>query len=163
MIAISLNFERLIKLFLPPFLRRTKRINFLYACLSPLEGLNQNELYDMVESARELLNHTSEVGVLTNLLNDRFDSVLRRISIGDSTAPVLPPFVHFQSEGQTPDYDYFNDGNPAVYERFRSEYSTNVSFIVYVPASFSSNQLQLVRGIVDQHKLAGKTYKIELL
>ena len=163
MIAISLDFERLITLLLPPFLRRTKMIKFLYACLSPLEGLNQNELYDMVESARELLNHTSEVGVLSNLLNDKYDATLRRIRIGDASAPTLPVFMHEAVENQTPPYMNFNDGDPPVIMRFQSEFSAQVDFIVYVPSSFSASLIQFIKNVVDQHRLAGKSYKIELV
>lgn len=106
------------------------------------------------------LSITPQVCYLEKMLNDRYDSVLRRIFITDGIL-------------RTQKYIYTKDEQRDLYIYTSNEVSKNFiytsaedgyydgSFIVNVSAGISFNEPEM-RSLIDTYKLAGRSFKIKI-
>jgi hypothetical protein len=116
---------------------------------------------------REELRYNGQVIYLEKLLNDRFDNNLRRITITDPTASVVPLPVVFRIE----DDAWFNSvvinnwGQSLASDTFLifnyADVQTQFDFVVNVPNALSP-YTGVIDGLVKQYKEASKVFQINL-
>jgi hypothetical protein len=162
-----LDFDKLIEINLPYRMRKAIMLA-LIGVLNEASVHVYEQFKDYKEAIDIRLSHNGQVFLLEKILNDFFDNELRRIQILDlivvseimvgnqenvnvkhirTGAPVLGavPLTLIDSDlfvGCKPDY-----------------YPTN-DFVVILPSSIESQEV-IIKNIVNEYKLAGKTYKIE--
>lgn len=150
----NIDFDYLLLLLVPSFKRKVKFYAWMRALCSPvvvMYGLalrkRDSDLYNLA--------HDSRVFSLTAMLNDRFDSNLRRISIDDGFS--YPRFYIFQPEENKPLYlgsvPMYNEGDYA---------DSGVDFIVNVPLSIDLVNQDLIEmeARIKYYKLASKRFLI---
>lgn len=154
MSTFDIDFSKLILWLLPHFLRRRRLFSFIGCLCFPVIKLYDEFILFRSETIYKL-DHTGQVFSLENVLNDRFDTVSRRIFITDAytkqrkyiyaRVEVKPKFLGF------------------IYLHNRADYAdTGVDFIVWIPGSVyvSEEDMYEVRALLNFYKLAGKRYKI---
>jgi hypothetical protein len=150
----NIGYDRLIMESIPGFKRKPVTFAWLRALCSPFILL-YNRL--QVRRAADLYNlvHDGRVFSLRAVLNDRFDTVGRRISIADAFA--FDRTFIFRTDENKPLYT----GTVALHNP--GDYGdTGVDFIVNVPSSvpLSTQDLVEMNALVKYYKLAGKRFLI---
>ncbi len=148
----KIDYDKLAILLLPTFLRTPKLVAFVQCILSEIDKIHYRWLQERDKQFYKL-EHTGQVCKLRKVLNDRCDSVLRRITIDEGNAfprkyiytkaekkPVFLGKLFINSQN-----DYFNTG---------------VDFIVNAPLNIKNNEEFRLIDLIKFYKLAGKRYKI---
>ncbi|NDP26466.1 MAG: hypothetical protein GZ087_03425 [Flavobacterium sp.] len=152
----KVDWDRLILLLLPTFLRKPVLFGFLKALVSPIGVTNESVHYRWERFRDDNLNKLSYNGqrcYLRKVLNDRCDANLRRITIGN-TAQL------------DQDYLYTTAENLDVYlgtmylENDFNYVSGLVDFLVNVPKVLKDSNENKIIALLEFYKLAGKSYKI---
>lgn len=148
---------------IPPGLRKVRLMDFIWALLEGLRWLYE-ELQAFISETRKAIGKNGQVIVLEKLLNDAFDTSLRRIYIGDyigfDTAAVwlisenqVDPAVYLISEIPP------GSGLPLFNS---SELAGAVNFIVFIPLALQGTiNLTHLTGILSAYKYAGMKYIIQ--
>lgn len=154
----NLDFDRLAAWLTPKVLRKSKLGSLVTACLFPLYFLH-NSFLKYRKAKHYQTDITSQKCYLERLLNDRFDSSLRRIEIGDAEWH-LPIFL-FQEAEEKPEM-LFQDAEEKPKYLFKEEEAGDVKadFVVLVPAAISFAEPEM-KGLLDSYKLTGTTYTIQ--
>ena len=180
---MTINFKYLIVEKLPTFLRYPLVYAFLYAMISPIEELQTRFQNNRLKNIAEA-NQTGQVCRLRGLLNDTFDSQLRRITIDDgfisdwtlvwrkdtfsNDAPVKGQALMMREADSAVTVPgkktlVFNEGNNGVHiiSRNGSVGTVGFDFIVNVPTVIKPvvDENQLI-AILNANKLVSKRYKI---
>ena len=151
----NINFNKLVVLNQPTFLRKNVMVVFLRVLIKPINTLYY-QWYQFRTANLYKLEHTGQVCYLRKVLNDRFDRSQRRIKIGNGnkydrqyiyTSPELKPkFIG------------------TMYLHQRSDYAdTGVDFIVYAPVELLDPNNYEMKALIDFYKEGAKRYKIEQL
>jgi len=151
-----INWEKLVKLLLPTFLRKPVLIAFLNAFTKPIERMH-TEFLEQKAEWQYRLSHNGQVFSLEKVLNDAFDNDERRIYITS---------VDFQDDiyiGNRDNIDqvYISappDDDTTTYIGSAPNYMEQADFIVHVPADILAANEILIRNTIDLYKIAGKTY-----
>ncbi|MVT09874.1 hypothetical protein [Chitinophaga tropicalis] len=154
----DIDYPKLVRLLIPPRMRKLRHVAWLQALTNPV-----NYLYQQFKRNRDAnlyrLNITPQVVYMEKLLNDRYDISGRRIRIKDAityTAEYL-----YQDAENKPLYIYKEEENKPVYLFTESEIgSDSVDFYVLLPAGLSYNENEMT-ALINNYKLAGKSYKIQ--
>jgi hypothetical protein len=157
----SVAIRKIIADYFPYILRNPKFLALVEALILPMQSFVYKNL-TYIESTRYKLKITGQTIVLQNFLNDRMDFLLRRIKI---THPIIAEnYIWKKTEGQSPDFVPFkNEPYNTLFLRGKTENETNTfDFIVEIPADISL-QIPKIKSFVEAYKLAGKTYKIEII
>src|SRR5690606_12863694 len=115
------------------------------------------------------LNHNSQVCSLKAVLNDAFDTDLRRITIQNAT--IKEPLWFYEPGDEKPVYFYEVADESPVYFRSESEFMGGGSdFTVLVPLDLKPvSEVELnaylirMRALIDYYKLYCKAYTIEFI
>jgi hypothetical protein len=150
----SVNYDKMLLWILPSFKRRKVTYSWLRALCAPVVVLyalflkkRDSDLYN--------LDHDSRVFSLEALLNDRFDSIGRRITIQDGFS--YGRIYIFQPEENKPVYlqsiPLYNEGDYG---------DSGVDFIVNVPGviSLSVQGMIEMESLIKYYKLASKRFLI---
>lgn len=163
----NVDFNIIIQLLLPPFLRKSKNIEWLKALVKPLI-----DVYTIFTTYRSStiysLSFTGQVIYLEKLLNDTYNSGLTGIYIKDDNLMSVP-FIFNKSEGVVNVYLYnFSESATPFYLYNQSAFISQNDFIVMVPAVIYStlqqnnNQgLNNMTALIKLYKLAGKRFTIQ--
>lgn len=147
----KVDWDKLILLLLPTFLRKSVLYSFVRALVSPIASLHYN--WEQMRAANLLkLSYNSQRCYLRKALNDRFDPDLRRIFIDE--IPQLEENYIYQPEENL---DYYLD---TMY--LDLDYTVGgetVDFVVYVPADVM-NKINEMIATLEFYKLPGKLFKI---
>jgi hypothetical protein len=154
----DVDFPKLVRLLVPPRLRKVKHIAWLQSLANPV-----NYLYQQFRRNRDAnlyrLYITPQVVYMEKLLNDRYDISGRRIRVKD--ALVFEPEYIFQEQELKPVYIYKEEENKPVYLFTDDEIgSDSVDFFVLMPSDLSYNEDEMT-ALINNYKLAGKRYKIQ--
>ena len=156
----SINWNKLVELLLPTFLRKPVIIAFLNAFKTPIERMH-NEFLQKKSEWEYRLDHNGQVFSLEKVLNDAFDDndpppIGRRIRIFT---------VIFQDDvyiGNRNNADQVYISAPPDEETTHigaaPQYMEEADFIVHVPEDILAANEILIRNTIDIYKLAGKTY-----
>lgn len=157
----NIVWNKLIQLLLPIPLRRIKIIDFIR---STYAGIIQiyNDFLSYRDYANYLLYFNGQTIYLEHLLNDQFDSILRRIYIYN-IPPAIIIYIYLKLETK-PKYIYQKiESIPIskqIFLKNNSEYTSNLDFIVKVPTGLSFN-INLMKSWIERYKIAGKNYDIQ--
>ncbi|MGM8362143.1 hypothetical protein ACSV4D_09535 [Flavobacterium sp. ARAG 55.4] len=147
----KVDWDRLILLLLPTFLRKPVLFGYLRALISPIASLHYIWLR-MRDDNLNKLSYNSQRCYLRKALNDKCDPELRRIYI-DEVPEVNENYI-YQSEENL---DYYLD--TMWLDLDYSEGGETVDFIVFVPNDVT-NKIIEITAILEFYKLPGKLYKI---
>lgn len=147
----KVDWDKLILLLLPTFLRKSVLYSFVRALVSPIASLHYS--WEQMRAANLLkLSYNGQRCYLRKALNDRFDPDLRRIFIDE--IPQLEENYIYQPEENL---DYYLD--TMYLDLDYTEGGETVDFVVYVPADVM-NKINEIIATLEFYKLAGKLFKI---
>lgn len=154
-------YSKLALLLLPTELRKQIIIEFATAMVRPIEVLHE----DFMQWSNTLETETkSQVCYMRGLLNDEYDYFDRRIQI--RVTPIDYDYYLFWQEEQNKPVmlrDENSEDNTA-YLLSKDGYigSTNTDFDIVFPLGYTLSKEEMIRlrSMVNQHKLASKTYRI---
>lgn len=149
----KVDYDKLILLLLPTFLRKPKLFGYLKALVSPIASLYDEWDINRADNLK-ILKYNSQRCYLRGALNDRYDNDLRRITISNTS-------------NRTQDYIYTEGENTPVFlgtmflETEFNYAGTTVDFIVNVPQYIIAKKKQTaIEATIEFYVLAGKSYKI---
>src|SRR5688572_26071210 len=161
------DLSKLVRRLTPPRWRTPFNLHW-YECL--LSGINysQDAFNSYKNQALIEVHYDGTTLMLEKMLNDKFDSVQRRILITHGNEDNV--FLYNESEGEVPTY-LFNESESGVTSGYSETYiysegenSTGlpdgVHFRVIAPASLSSEELRMKKEI-DKLKQAGRQYDVQ--
>lgn len=166
MINLGLNFKEVFKHLVPAPLRGERFVAWLGSLFAPLQSLNA-QFADWGAEVRYDLRFNGQVIYLEHLLNDQFDSTLRRIYIDDpSGQQVFTPYVFNLVEVQPPLHLYnVADAKPIdenIVIRNTSELVVTDDFVVHVPTGvFNATVEAQMSDLIDRYRIAGKRYTFQ--
>ena len=137
---------------LPSFLREPILTAYLQSLLVPISQLH----YDWLQKRLDdwyIINHTGQVRLFRNVLNDKLDVGSRRIYITDGNA--FPRKCIYTRAEKKPVFI----GKLFIYQN--SEYlNTGADFIVFVPQEVIDTKINELHSLIRKYKLASKRYQI---
>lgn len=151
----KIEFDKLVKLSLPTFLRKRRTIAFLVALVSPMQKLHDDTLYTMQHDGRKIY--------LEKVLNDYFQVAgydandhenTKTVYIGNIDQP--NELFIFQPEEDQP--VFLEPVETFVYQN--NESGSDFSFTVFIPDTYTYNE-PTVRALIDKYRFIGKLYNIE--
>lgn len=156
----DIDYTKLVTERVPQELQVPEHVNWVYRLVSPIVYV-YNQLNLFRASLLYKISITPQVCYLEKMLNDRYDSLLKRITIIDGvqydqaylfTRPEAKPiFIYRKSELKPPKFFYLR-GETSNLESF--------DFVVNVPVavSFDVNEM---KSLLNAYKLAGRYYTIQ--
>ena len=148
----KIDFDRLVLLLLPTFLRKPVLFGYIKALVSPIASLHYK--WEQMRAANLLkLSYNGQRCYLRGVLNDRYDPDLRRIYI-DEVPELKGNYIFTPAEN----LDYYLD--TMYLDLDYSEAGELVDFVVYVPSGILSTKTNEIIVTLDFYKLPGKIYKI---
>lgn len=148
----KVDWDKLVLLLLPTFLRKPKLFAYVKALVSPIESLHYR-WKQMREANLKKLSYNGQKCYLRGALNDYCDPELRRIYINNT-------------ENLSPDYIYTQDENLDVYlgtmyiDNEFNYSTTTVDFLVFVPWNVLNDKINEITALLEFYTLAGKSYQI---
>lgn len=158
--SYDINFYKLAVWLTPHEYRKEKFLIILKALVYPLIFVH-NVFLKYRKAKLYQLMITPQVCYLERLLNDRYDSELRRIKIDDGIFH-LPIYI-YQEDEIKPVYLFTEDENKPVYLYTDGEAGEVLDdFVVLVPVDiiFDMNEM---KSLLNIYKLAGTKYTIQLV
>lgn len=146
------DWNKLILLLLPTFLRKPVMFGYLKALISPVESLHRQWGLLRQENLKKL-RYNSQKCYLRGALNDAFDNEFRRITITNTV-------------NRTQDYIYTQAENRPVYlgvmwlEPEFNYSGSKADFLVNVPQELINTKLNKILATIEFYVLAGKSYQI---
>lgn len=148
----NVDFKKLIIWVVPRWLRHSELRIIILSATWPVRQL-YNMFLLFVAAKLYRLAHNSQVFSLQKVLNDAFDSTLKRIYITDFAGKTR---IYFWPEIERRDVDFSVDQFfwPDI------DYAdSGTDFTIHLPLGISLRMEYLV-SLMDEYKLAGKTYNI---
>ncbi len=153
----NVNFKQLAVMLLPMALRKPRLINFLFVMVSQISYVARQ--FDGFRADKNYrLRHTPQVCYLRSVLNDYFDSQLRRIEIEgvaekQSTIIFKRSLNRFLMVDKRPDSLIINRRGFGGVDGF--------DFNILIPNDiYNSIDINRLKAIVNTYKLASKRYTI---
>lgn len=156
------DLSKLVRRLTPPRWRNAFNLNWYEALLSGI-GHSQDRFNTFKDHALVELSYNGQTMYLEKMLNDRFDSALRRIVIQHEED--ISVFWYLEGEGQVERYLYKESetGETATYLFNEGENTSGlpdgIDFRVKAPLELSLLQVRM-RSEINKYKLAGKQYDI---
>lgn len=160
--SLAIQIKNTIKRLIPPFLRKPKKIAWLFQSFKQLRN-KKTEFDNLREYWDYNRKFNTQILSLENRLNQQYNLVLGSIyietpdTINESVYTFWlnenqpSPFIYWLSEFDTPTYIKWLEETP----------ETPFDFIIWVPNSLVFDEDEM-RAIVELYKLAGKRYTIIL-
>jgi hypothetical protein len=148
----KVDFDKLILLLLPTFLRKPVLFGYLKVLISPIASLHYRWSRMRDENLKKL-SYNCQRCYFRGALNDKFDPVLRRITFDDTL-------------GLQQDYIYTQAENLEVYlgtmwlEQDFNYAGSTVDYLVMVPRDIMNAKLNEIVALIEFYNLAGKQYQI---
>ena len=151
----KIEFDKLVKLSLPTFLRKQRIIAFLTALVSPMQKLHDETLYTMQHDGRKIY--------LEKVLNNYFEVVGYDANAHENTKT-----VYIGNNAQPDDVFIYQPNEDApvflepeeVFINQEDESLSDYSFTVFIPDYYTFNE-PTVRALIDKYRYIGKLYNIE--
>lgn len=155
------NWNKLAILLLPTHIRKVKIVHYLLVLMTPIKTI-----YYKFRTFRDLklydLTINGQVILLEKVLNDTFDSALRRIYITDGNTYMPPLFLEeyknrpviFKEEGDA--------DNPTFWAIDNLDDIISFNFFVHVPNELYYEASRM-RALVNRYKAFGRTFNIVII
>lgn len=148
----KVNFDRLVLLLLPTFLRKPVLFGYVRALITPIASLHY-KWSRMRDENLIKLSYNSQRCYLRKALNDKYDPELRRITI-DGTLDTTQDYIYTPTEN----LDVYLG---VMYLAQDFNYSNSiVDFLVNVPGQLLNDKINEITATINFYKLAGKSYKL---
>lgn len=148
----KVDYDKLILLLLPTFLRKPVLFGYLKALVSPIASLHYRWSKMRDENLKKL-SYNCQRCYFRGALNDKFDPVLRRITF-DDTLSLQQDYIYTQAEN----LDVYL-GTMWLEQDFNYAGST-VDYLVLVPRDIMNAKLNEIVALIEFYNLAGKQYQI---
>jgi hypothetical protein len=143
---------------LPTFLRKPLVAAFSETATEPVISIKAM-FDDYRRDVNYRLYHNGQVCFLRAVLNDYFDPILRRITIGDADNDRILSLVFMRTENRFMMIPQRQSGNAVILNRRGFSGTTGYDFTVNVPAELTE-QSNRITAITDIYKLVSKRYSI---
>lgn len=148
----KVDFDRLVLLLLPTFLRKPVLFGYVRALITPIASLHY-KWSRMRDENLTKLSYNSQRCYLRKALNDKYDPDLRRITI-DGTLDTTQDYIYTPAEN----LDVYLG---VMYLAQDFNYSNSiVDFLVNVPGQLLNDKINEITATINFYKLAGKSYKL---
>lgn len=148
----KIDWDRLLLLLLPTFLRKPVLFGYIKALVSPIASLHyQWELFR--DDNLNTLSYNGQRCYLRKVLNDKCDNDERRIYISN-TAQIEQDYLFTKAEN----LDVYL-GTMFLDTEFNYA-GTTVDFLIYVPQVLKQFNENKIIALLEFYKLAGKSYNI---
>jgi hypothetical protein len=148
----KIDFDRLILLLLPTFLRKPVLFAYVKALISPIASLHYKWVQMRAENLKTL-SYNSQRCYLRGALNDKYDPDLRRITI-DGTLNIDQDYIYTPAEN----LDVYLG---VMYLEAEFNYTNSkVDYLVNVPREVMNTKLNEIVATIEFYNLAGKQYQI---
>lgn len=148
----NIDFDRLILLLLPTFLRKPVLFGYIKAVISPVASLHYKWKQMRADNIKKL-SYNCQRCYLRGALNDKYDPDLRRIFIGD-TLEIDQDYIYTPAEN----LDVYLG---VLYLEQDFNYSNSiVDFLVNVPIEILNEKTNEITATINFYNLSGKTFKI---
>lgn len=138
--------------------RKPKVLHLANSCVWPL--LSMYSTFKQKESSNIYqINHSSSIAHLEGVLNDRFDSALRRIYITNSL--YVQAFYLYRDIEQLPKYVYTSAESNPKYLYKDSELSSSYTFIIHIPNGLPFD-ITILTALMNKYKLPGTSWIIDI-
>lgn len=160
----NINFNYIIHIVLPVYLRFEKQISWLKVITSYI-----NKIYLEFSEFRSLnlydINFTGQVMYLEKKLQDEF--YCSGLYISDGTTN-LPFYLYNKSEGELPVYFYNkSEEELPVYLFNKNEFTEQADFFINIPiacySNFTADDINKLHSIVQYYKNFDKNYNIKIV
>lgn len=148
----KIDFDKLVLLLLPTFLRKPVLFGYLKALISPIASLHYRWSKMRDENLKKL-SYNCQRCYFRGALNDKFDPVLRRITF-DDTLSLQQDYIYTPAEN----LDVYL-GTMWLEQDFNYAGST-VDYLVLVPRDIMNAKLNEIVALIEFYNLAGKQYQI---
>lgn len=148
---MNVNVRKLMLSLLPLSLRKSKVLNAFIVSVSSSLNTSKSSLDAYIEKTNLYAHVTPQVYSLENILN-RVINPPFPIRIVDGE--LVLPFYYRQNQNEM---QYFGNIH------YADTYSSIYDFIVKVPASLTSNQIDVIKAIITKYKIPSKKFNIELI
>lgn len=148
----KVDWNRLILLLLPTFLRKPKTFGYLKALITPIASLHYRWGQMRVDNLKKL-SYNSQKCYIRKALNDKCDPELRRIYL-DKVPRLDDTYVYTPDEN----LDFYLD--TMYLDLDYTAHGEIVNGVVYVPTDTLNLKIYEITAILDFYKLAGISYKI---
>ena len=148
----KVDFDKLILLILPTFLRKPVLFGYVRALITPIASLHY-KWSRMRDENLIKISYNSQRCYLRKALNDKYDPELRRITI-DGTLDTTQDYIYTPAEN----LDVYL-GIMYLQQDFNYNNSI-VDFLVNVPGQLLNEKINEITATVNFYKLAGKSYKL---
>lgn len=156
----AVDFSKLARWLTPTMLRMPKLLAFVLALVTPVADLYSRFLV-LKANLEYRLTITPQVCYMEKALNDRWDIVERRIVIVDAVEyNPIPLFLKIEDKPVV--FNMKSEGGPVILYTKSETAMFTVDFIVRVPILVAFDMAEM-RAVVDAYKLAGKTFKIQII
>jgi hypothetical protein len=148
----KIDFDKLILLLLPTFLRNSIMFSYIKVLISPIANLHYRWGQMRTENVI-MLAYNSQKCYLRKALNDKFDNDLRRITISD-TAQLDQDYLFTRGE-------YLDVYLGVMHLELDFNYvAGQVDFLINVPGEILDERENEITALVNFYALAGKSYKL---
>jgi hypothetical protein len=154
------NINKWIETMIPAPIRKRRIVDYLIALLLPLNSVYIEFKY-LRADLKKKMRFNGQVIVLENLLNDRFDGVLRRIKIVTSFDRFRKKYIGQVVENKPLWIGQESENQPQyIGQWIEYQNNTGADFIVEVPDGvYSPSELIMIKELVNYYKIAGKRAK----
>ncbi|MCV9929530.1 hypothetical protein OIU83_17850 [Flavobacterium sp. LS1R49] len=154
----KIDYNRLGILLLPTFLRKQSIVAYVQTLLIPIKSLHYIWSNWRIENIYKI-EHSGQVCSLRGSLNDKFDSIQRRIRIGEGN---IHDVLYIYTEGEHQDvFIHTESEGQVIWLRTEAETAdTGLDFIVFVPEGLYNTQLDALHAHVKFYKAGGTRYNI---
>ena len=128
---------------------------FIDSSIAPIRT-KYDEFLRLKTDAEYRINHNGQVCWLQKMLNDKFDSTLRRIRV-KNVVPRQPLWVYYPAD-EKPIYIHTSTDYP-VYLYRTEDYYLEFDFEVFIPFSLGGLKNQM-NAQINYYKLGSKNHKI---
>jgi hypothetical protein len=157
---MRIDWDKFVLLLLPVKMRVKAFFGLIRAMIAGLEHV-YNMFLSYEREVKYKLIHSSQVWSLEAVLNDEFDTELRRIKIEDAEMTTLILLYPDDDEENRPAVLLQDDNTGAWLIHPDHIYQIGeYDFTAVMPGAYSEDALKRVRSLIDYYKLAGKRYNI---
>lgn len=147
-----IDWDKLVKLFLPISLRQPLLIWLFWSCVNPVKSIHSLFL-NFRKDRLKRVSYNSQVVYLQKMLNDEFDPFLKRIKVQNNS--IDDRRLLYYQQRQKPLYL----GKSYL---FGEKWIRNYDFLVLIPEDVKLDKTQLItmKNLIEYYKLYSKNYEI---
>lgn len=154
--VFNVNWNRFVLFILPKALQKQLVISLINSCVLPLKT-NHSMFLNFKKEANYKVKHTGQIVYLQKMLNDKYDTYLRRIKLENITPKQT--LLGYYVEDSKPVFAYTMENAIPVFVYNTIDYYNEFDFKVIIPTTLSAFKSQM-KTQINYYKLFSKKYEI---